>query len=86
MPLWYPDIHLGPLLNVQRVYVNGFYDHGVGKLRDSPNFNLKSYGAEVSFNFNLMRFLLLFDVGFRYSYRPEFNDQRVELIVGAVTL
>ena len=34
----------------------------------------KSYGAELSFNFNLMRYLILFDLGIRYAYIPEFKE------------
>lgn len=87
MPIWYPDIHLGPLLNIQRVYINGFYDKGWGSIPDSDrqDISFKSYGAELSFNFNLMRYLVLFDVGLRYSYIPEFKENRTELIIGAIT-
>lgn len=85
LPLWYPDIHIGPLLNVQRIYFNGFYDKGLGSLRNQPDLNLNSYGAELSFNFNLMRFSLLFDMGVRYSYMPDFHDSRIELIIGGVS-
>ncbi|MFY0651575.1 MAG: hypothetical protein JXQ96_06055 [Cyclobacteriaceae bacterium] len=87
MPLWYPDIHIGPLLNVQRVYINGFVDRGWGDFAQpgEPHASFESYGAELSFNFNLMRFLLIFDVGIRYSYVPEFNESRTELIVGSIS-
>jgi hypothetical protein len=87
MPIWCPDIHIGPLLNVQRVYINGFYDKGWGRIssNDRPDISFKSYGAEISFNFNLMRYLVLFDVGLRYSYVPEFKENRTELIIGAIT-
>lgn len=85
LPLWYPDIQVGPLLNIQRIYVNGFLDRGLGSTQNQPDFNLNSYGAEMSFNFNLMRFSLLFDMGIRYTYMPDFNDNRVELIIGGVS-
>lgn len=85
LPVWYPDVHLGPLFNLQRVYVNGFYDHGVGTDSDQTDIALKSYGAELSFNFNIMRYLLLFDLGVRYAYMPEVNDTRIELIIGGIT-
>lgn len=84
-PLFYPDIHIGPLLNIQRVYANVFHDFGRGVQDDSPDFDFKSYGAEVSFNFNIMRFLPLLDVGIRYSYLPDFNDTVVQVIIGSVT-
>ena len=86
MPIWYPDIHVGPLLNIQRVYINGFLDKGNGKVSgdDPREISFKSYGTEVSFNFNLMRYLVLFDVGLRYSYVPEFKENRTEIIIGAI--
>ena len=86
MPLWYPDIHIGPLLNIQRLYINGFYDSGRGKIDNAPTFTFDSYGAELSMNFNMMRFLLHFDMGIRYAYVPDFNERRVELIIGGFTL
>ena len=86
MPIWYPDVHIGPLLNIQRVYINGFLDKGNGKVSDDDprDISFKSYGTEVSFNFNLMRYLVLFDVGLRYSYVPEFKENRTEIIIGAI--
>ncbi len=83
MPLWYPDIHIGPLLNIQRVYINGFYDRGITKLPQSVT--LESYGAELSFNFNAMRFLLLFDIGLRYVHARQLNENRIELVVGSLS-
>ena len=81
------DWHLGPILNLQRVYINGFYDYGIGRGRidNEVDEELKSFGAEVSFNFNLFRLLPLIDMGIRYSYRPDFNDEVIEVIFGGVT-
>lgn len=84
MPLFYPDIHIGPLFNLQRVYTNVFYDTGKGKSDGFKDFILKSYGAEVSINFNVMRFLPLFNMGIRYSYLPDFNDSVVQVLIGGV--
>ncbi|MFY0626144.1 MAG: hypothetical protein JXR07_07615 [Reichenbachiella sp.] len=86
LPLAYMDLHVGPIINIQRIYTNLFYDYGIGKNLNLPDDTMKSYGAEVSFNFNLMRYLLLFDVGLRYSYRPEKDSAMLEIIIGAVTL
>lgn len=84
-PLWYPDIHLGPFVNVQRIYANAFYDRGTGIRDAEANRTLQSYGLEASMNFNLMRFSVLFDVGIRYSYLPDFDRRVVELIIGQIT-
>lgn len=85
LPLIYPDIHIGPLFNLQRVYANVFYDHGFGKSSGFQDLTIDSYGAEVSANFNVMRFLPLLNVGVRYSYLPDFNDTTIQIIIGGVS-
>ena len=71
----YPDLHIGPFLNIQRIYANVFYDHGTRYIHYDPEINqtkqrdyYRSAGVEVSFDFNLMRFLSLFNMGVRYIY------------------
>jgi hypothetical protein len=79
-PIWYADVALGPVLNVQRVKANLFYDYGQGS---STNYfydfthskyyyqNLSvpypSAGVEVTFDINVMRLLQQVEVGFRIS-------------------
>jgi hypothetical protein len=101
LPLWYPDIALGPVLNVQRVKANFFYDYGRGEgniLYYKPNSPLvyssatgatyQSLGVETTFDFNVMRFLPKFELGFRTTYRFEnmYNSSGVvfELVVGNI--
>jgi len=83
-PLLYPDVHIGPLLNVQRIYTNLFFDYGINYFQDDY-YNFRSIGAEVSFDFNLLRYLTLFNMGFRYSYAMD-NDpsqqHRFQLLIG----
>jgi hypothetical protein len=84
LPLWYPDIALGPVLNIQRVKANFFYDYGKGTgniFYYKPNSGLvyvaptgdtyQSVGVETTFDFNVMRFLPKFELGFRSTYRFE---------------
>ena len=85
LPLIYPDFHIGPLFNLQRVYTNLFYDYGYGKTIGSRDVTIKSIGAEVSANFNIMRFLPLLNVGVRYSYLPDFDDTTIQIIIGGVS-
>ena len=75
LPVWYPDIALGPILNIQRLRINGFYDYGYGDLdvtRGSDRFvgaqEYHSSGVEVRFDINLMRYHAIFDIGFRTTY------------------
>ncbi|MEP2772345.1 MAG: hypothetical protein ABJH05_09360 [Fulvivirga sp.] len=104
MPLWYPDIALGPILNVQRVKANFFFDTGFDqvsiffKRQDNDNLfstrtienTYASWGAEVTFDFNVMRFSPLFSVGARYVYNSATDfipaGSQIELIIGSISL
>ncbi|HEX5172174.1 MAG TPA: hypothetical protein VFW11_23520 [Cyclobacteriaceae bacterium] len=79
-PLWYPDISLGPIVNIQRVKANLFYDYGKGEGYDYyHNFDkgyilgaptdetYKSYGAELTVDLNIFRLIPQFELGFRAS-------------------
>ncbi len=81
LPLWYPDIALGPLLNIQRIKLNAFLDWGQGQGRNyfyrinsnrvyvsSADATYLSLGGEVTVDFNLFRFLPKFEVGTRVTY------------------
>ncbi|MBX2900005.1 MAG: hypothetical protein KF775_10145 [Cyclobacteriaceae bacterium] len=87
LPVWYPDVHLGPLVNVQRVRANLFLDYGFG----SSLINNRAYsatylstGAEVKFDVNLLRTLPQFDFGFRYSYGLNPATTRFELLLSSI--
>jgi hypothetical protein len=81
LPIWYPDIAIGPLLNIQRIKANLFYDYGSGQgtnyfygvnypivLVSYTDAIYKSYGIETTFDINILRFLPKFELGFRVSY------------------
>jgi hypothetical protein len=83
-PLWYPDIALGPVLNIQRIRVNLFADMATGVstiFQDADN-DYASVGGEVKFDFNIMRFLPQFDLGVRYSYGLKPSVTNFELVIG----
>ncbi len=84
MPLIYPDLHLGSFLNIQRIYATFFYDTGTRFLNGDQEY-LRSVGTEVSFDFNLMRFLTLLNAGFRYSYAMDDPNQmhKFQILVGS---
>lgn len=83
MPIWYPDIAFGPLVNLQRIRANGFFDYGYGS---SPKFNdsetFVSTGIEVKLDLNVMRLLPQFDIGFRYSIGLKPSTSLFELLIG----
>lgn len=85
LPLWYPDIAIGPLLNIQRFRGNIFYDYGFGS---SPSRETSqtyaSVGGELRMDFNVMRYLSQLNVGFRYSYGLKPSVTKFELLLGLV--
>jgi hypothetical protein len=83
LPLWYPDIALGPLLNIQRLRANFFYDYGFGR---SPLFSSSqqyaSVGVEAKVDINVMRFLPQFDIGVRFSRGLIPSITEFEVLIG----
>ncbi len=81
-PVWYPDLALGPILNIQRIKMNAFFDLGRGQgelysyLPDGRPYGMsmwndryQSFGVETSMDFNLFRLLQKAEVGVRTTYR-----------------
>jgi hypothetical protein len=84
LPLWYPDIALGPILNIQRIKSNLFFDYGSGMGKqyyyNTDNGNIyftltdadyQSVGIETTVDFNLFRFAPKFELGVRATYISE---------------
>ncbi|MEI9919809.1 MAG: hypothetical protein WDO14_13575 [Bacteroidota bacterium] len=77
LPLLYPDLQFGPVLNIQRLRVNLFYDIGqaVGSnyfysdkgaiYYSTSNRNYQSTGAEFTVDVNIMRLLQQLNFGLR---------------------
>ncbi len=86
LPLWYPDIAIGPLINFQRLRANLFYDYGFGT---GPSFyydtgrEYTSVGIEARLDLNVMRFLPQFDIGVRFSKGLQPSTTEVEVLIGA---
>jgi hypothetical protein len=84
LPLWYPDIAVGPLLNFQRLRANVFFDYGFG---ESPSFDSRqqysSAGVEAKLDLNIMRFLPQFDIGVRFSKGLIPSTTKFEVLVGS---
>ncbi|MBL7873640.1 MAG: hypothetical protein JNM78_18625 [Cyclobacteriaceae bacterium] len=85
LPLWYPDLNLGPLVNVQRIRANGFLDYGFGSSTINKQPVSRSYlstGVEVKLDINILRLLPQLDIGFRYSYGISPSTTRFEFLIG----
>ncbi|WP_448519550.1 TolB family protein [Rhodoflexus sp.] len=81
MPLWYPDISLGPVANLQRIKTMLFYDNAVG----DRSTRYQTLGIDLTMDFNLGRMAqLLFDAGLRLMYFPQTQTTGVEIVVGRV--
>lgn len=87
LPIWYPDVNLGPLVNVQRVRANAFLDYGFGSSTVNQQAFSESYlstGVEVKFDINVIRLLPQLDLGFRYSYGISPSTSRFEFLLGTL--
>lgn len=82
LPLFYPDVHLGPAINLQRVKANLFYDYGKGTPATGNDRIYHSLGLDITTDFNIMRFFPLFEMGVRYLYLPQTNTYSFQLLIG----
>ena len=84
LPLWYPDIDIGPLLNIQRFRMNTFTDFALGDFSFFRGLDESywSVGGEIFVDFNILRFLPQFDLGVRYSYGITPATRNIELVIG----
>lgn len=82
LPLFYPEWSLGSLVYLQRVNASLFADYAHlnaniykdGKVVDTFDKNISSYGIELSGNANFLRFYAPVEIGFRASYLPEMKN------------
>ncbi|MBT1697464.1 PD40 domain-containing protein [Fulvivirgaceae bacterium PWU4] len=83
LPVWYPDIAIGPLVNIQRLRANLFFDYGFGQ---SPTYRTSqtytSTGIEAKLDINILRFLPQFDIGVRYAQGLSPSVSKFEVLVG----
>lgn len=91
LPLLYPDLSIGPFLNIQRIKAELFYDYGFGKT-DLENYGYSykeskeyhSAGVDLTFDFNVMRALPLLELGVRYVYLPDQGESKFEFLIGSL--
>jgi hypothetical protein len=88
-PLIHPDLRIGPFIYVQRIKAKLFYDYGYGKM-DVPARSIKfskffkSAGAELTFDFNVMRAFPLLELGVRIVYLPDTRESKIEFLIGSI--
>lgn len=72
LPLFYPDIAIGPLVNIQRVKANLFYDYSMGWDNTDKKTTFSSMGVELTTDINVFRLLATnIDLGARFTYVPD---------------
>ncbi len=102
LPLWYPDLALGPLVNVQRLRANAFADYGQAVGRNyfygpknrvyysTSDRSYNSFGVEMTVDVNVMRLLPQLDLGVRTTYLNvgpfSANNLVVEFVLGTLNL
>ena len=62
LPIWYPDISVGPLAYFKRIKLGAFYDYADGYLANASK-NYQSVGGSISFKLNFFRIKYDFDIG-----------------------
>lgn len=83
LPVWYPDIVLGPVLNIQRLRANFFGDYGRGKSKVyGVTRTYASIGTEVKVDINIFRFLPQFDIGVRFTKGLQPAASEFEVLIG----
>ena len=86
LPLWYPDINLSSLINIQRIKTSLFFDTAFGDNEDHTRYRYNSIGAEISADVNFLRLLPLFEVGFRYAFVPDSRFHYFGFMLGSFSL
>ncbi|MFW5820492.1 MAG: hypothetical protein ACOCWA_04330 [Bacteroidota bacterium] len=88
MPLLYPDLALDGFLYIKRIRANLFADYLYGKemrIRTEDGLRLESgnyisSGAELNFDYHLLRLLIPFSSGVRASYLNNTGEYRFEFL------
>ncbi len=74
LPLFYPDIHAGPIFYLKRIRANFFYDmanHNYRKNGIITAENLRSLGTDLIADVHILRIMFPFQLGAKFSYLPD---------------
>lgn len=90
-PLAYPDWNLGSLLYLKRIRANIFYDYAYSTFRTVnedrsayvwPFQHSYSFGAELTFDYHLLRTIFPLNSGVRIGYAPSESSLVLDFIFG----
>ena len=75
LPLWYPDLNVGPLLFVRRVQAEAFGDYSVGYSAQGRNKTFyRSAGLDLTTDFAPLSINQTWRAGVRFSYRVDAEE------------
>lgn len=79
LPICYPDFSLSSIAYIKRFKINLFYDVAKGITHGVDEY-WQSTGVEVFADLHIFRFLAPFELGYRFLYRPDYNDFKSEFL------
>lgn len=103
LPIWHPDIALGSLVYVKRFKLNGFIDIGKSSVEnyyfkksdlsfftdDLFEVTYKSFGVELTMDFNVIRLPYDLEIGVRLVHATENRvsdaDTQIEFMIGNIS-
>ena len=86
LPLLYPEINIGSILYVPRLYGSLFFDYAKGKgnydlythTQNQDAENYASFGGKLNVDFHLLRFPFPLNFGLQYAYIPSLQTGSVD--------
>ena len=89
LPIIYPHIHVGPILNIQRIRYTSFINTAMVEGVDSNDGYVKErpfgFGGELYFDVNFFRQTSIFNLGLRWSYVNLISKPKIELLLSSIT-
>ncbi len=78
-PAAYPDWSVGPLVYIKRIKAGIFYDYAL-QTGTSSGKMYQTVGADLTFDFHLLRHFTPFEAGIRIDYLPQYKQAVFEIL------
>ena len=89
LPIIYPHIHIGPILNIQRIRYTSFINTAIVEgIAPDDNYVQETpfgFGGELYFDVNFFRQTSVFNLGLRWSYINLNLKPKIELLISSIT-
>jgi hypothetical protein len=80
LPLWYPDLSIGPLMYIKRIRAGVFFDYGKGYFGQNMS-KYKSLGGSITLEFNIFRYKYPLEVGLQCAYKPQEQSTDISVLI-----